>query len=632
MSAAFRALSLGVGSFDKSRFGPQVDVFDRQERQDQGSQQPSSVAGPSTLPAELDFFGSSSGSNAKGLPSAHSVRSGADGDIGEELKKSNKKRKRELAAKQVPSLDSTTLKAYLRKHRLNISGTDFPRPLVSWAEAGQRYGIPDWMISELESRGWDLTGVQRAALSIAFERRDLLAMAPTGSGKTLAYLLPLVHQIYKDRAARAGSKKAPSPGPRALILSPTRELATQIYDETRRLLQASPEGQEEAARSRPGAIVGKKASKGVRIALLTGGERIRAVEEAEKEASTGGQGAKFDVLISTPLRLVQAVEVEGWSLANVTQVILDEADTLLSAAFLKQTDLLLSLCTSPSLQKSLFSATLPSSVETLSKSFLAPDYIRVIVGAKDSSSEDVSQKLKYVGTEEGKLLELRTMLKMGEVKPPTLLFVQSIERAKDLYNELVYDGLRIDTVHSDLSRTQREGVISSFKRGEIWLLICTEVLSRGLDFKGVELVLNYDFPLSTESYIHRIGRTGRAGRKGRAVTFFTKEDAPNLRSILNIIKQSNPEAATEGNIPQYLLNLPKVGRKEKRRLKRKVVERQSVGEASGSRVKELDEKERREGRRLMEKKGRTEAKAGQQKKKNKSQQSEAVSSDEDESD
>jgi ATP-dependent RNA helicase DDX52/ROK1 len=311
-------------------------------------------------------------------------------------------------------------------------------------------------------------------------------------------------------------------------------------------------------------------------------------------------------------------------------VILDEADTLLSAAFLKQTDLLLSLCTSPSLQKSLFSATLPSSVETLSKSFLAPDYIRVIVGAKDSSSEDVSQKLKYVGTEEGKLLELRTMLKMGEVKPPTLLFVQSIERAKDLYNELVYDGLRIDTVHSDLSRTQREGVISSFKRGEIWLLICTEVLSRGLDFKGVELVLNYDFPLSTESYIHRIGRTGRAGRKGRAVTFFTKEDAPNLRSILNIIKQSNPEAATEGNIPQYLLNLPKVGRKEKRRLKRKVVERQSVGEASGSRVKELDERERREGRRLMEKKGRAETKS-EKKEKNKSQQDEMVSSDEDES-
>lgn len=169
MSAAFRTLSLGVGSFDKSRFGSQVDVFDRQERQDHGSQ-PSSVAGPSTLPAELDFFGSSSGGGKEAKKPVNGRQSGASGDdLAEELTKSNKKRKRELAAKQVPSLDATTLKAYLRKHRLNISGTDSPRPLVSWAEAGQRYGIPDWMSSELEGRGWDLTGVQRAALSIAFE-------------------------------------------------------------------------------------------------------------------------------------------------------------------------------------------------------------------------------------------------------------------------------------------------------------------------------------------------------------------------------------------------------------------------------------------------------------------------------
>lgn len=163
---------MGVGSFDKSRFGPQTDVFDRQERQGQDSQ-PSSVAGPSTLPAELDFFGSSGGgggkSKSKESKQSTNGRQSRVDEAAEELTKSNKKRKRDLAAKQVPSLDSTTLKAYLRKHRLNISGTDFPRPLVSWAEAGQRYGVPDWMSSELEGRGWDLTGVQRAALSIAFE-------------------------------------------------------------------------------------------------------------------------------------------------------------------------------------------------------------------------------------------------------------------------------------------------------------------------------------------------------------------------------------------------------------------------------------------------------------------------------
>lgn len=280
---------------------------------------------------------------------------------------------------------------------------------------------------------------------------------------------------------------------------------------------------------------------------------------------------------------------------SVTQVVLDEADTLLSDAFLKQTDLILSLCTVSTLQKSLFSATLPASVEALSKTFLSPDYVRVIVGSKDGSSEDVDQRLHFVGNEEGKLLALRTMLKSGEVKPPALLFVQSIARAKDLYDELAYDGLRLDVIHSERSRTQREAVVSSFRRGDVWLLICTEVLARGLDFKGVELVINYDFPQTTQSYVHRVGRTGRAGRRGRAVTFFTKEDAPFLRSVLNLIKGAAGEGL-KAQVPEYLLSLPKTSKKQKKKLQRKPVDRQAVSEASGSRKAEIDAKERREGR------------------------------------
>lgn len=287
---------------------------------------------------------------------------------------------------------------------------------------------------------------------------------------------------------------------------------------------------------------------------------------------------------------------------SVSQVVLDEGDTLLSEAFLKQTDQILSLCTSASLQKSLFSATLPSSIETLSKTFLSPDHVRLIVGSSNSSSSDVFQEVKFTGSEEGKLMELRSMIKMGGLKPPALLFVQSIERAKDLYEELIYDGLRIDVIHSDRNRRERESVISSFKRGEVWLLICTEVLSRGLDFKGVELVINYDFPTSVESYIHRIGRTGRAGRQGSAVTFFTKEDAPYLRSVMNLIKASNPDAVAR--LPEYLLQLPKSSKKEKKKLKRTTVQRQGVAEASGSRKAEVDARERKEGRRVSAKKSR----------------------------
>ena len=111
-----------------------------------------------------------------------------------------------------------------------------------------------------------------------------------------------------------------------------------------------------------------------------------------------------------------------------------------------------------------------------------------------------------------------------------MLFVQSIERATELFHELVYDGLHVDVIHSDRPKAQREGVIQAFKKGDIWVLICTELMARGIDFKGVRLVLNYDFPQTVQSYVHRIGRTGRAGRDGEAITFFTKDDAPYLKT------------------------------------------------------------------------------------------------------
>lgn len=126
-------------------------------------------------------------------------------------------------------------------------------------------------------------------------------------------------------------------------------------------------------------------------------------------------------------------------------------------------------------------------------------------------------------------MEIRNMVQSGGLTPPCLIFVQSIERAKDLFHELIYDGINVDVIHSDRTQAQRDLIIENFRVGKIWVLIATEIIARGLDFKGVRLVINYDFPQSTASYIHRIGRTGRAGRQGEAITFFTKEDGPYLK-------------------------------------------------------------------------------------------------------
>lgn len=616
MSATFRTLSLGLGPF-KSRYESPAQIFSS-NKEPKGSRQAeqTDTRTRSILPAELDFFGTGASSSAQSSSSKLVAES-------ENAQASSKKRKRQkqATASAVPASRSAAaflqtpeaLKAFLNKHRLKISGSDTPAPLFDWSEAEARYPMLKWMAHELHvERQWDLTAVQRAAWPISFEGRDLIAMAPTGSGKTLAYLVPLLHHIFQIKAQLSGSTQSSPPGPAAVILSPTRELATQIYDETRRLLNATPEAlrlREEEACSTIVSTNGrkKKSKKGrganetgdVKLALLTGGEKIRPIE-ATKTGSylTGGRGAKFDIVIATPLRLLKAIEAEGWNLSNVSHIILDEADTLLSDAFVTQTDSLLSQCTATKLQKSLFSATLPSSIETLSRSFLSLDCIRLIVGSKDASSEDVDQELRFVGSEEGKLLELRAMLKTGQIKPPALLFVQSIERAKDLYSELAYDGLRLEAIHSERTRSQREQVIASFKRGDVWLLICTEVISRGLDFKGVELVINYDLPQSAESYVHRVGRTGRAGRKGRAVTFFTKDDGPRLPTIVNLVRRSSQSAVE--NIPSYLIEMPKVSKKQRKRLKTRVPQRESVADASGSRTLERDRDRRKLGRQVVE--------------------------------
>lgn len=125
-------------------------------------------------------------------------------------------------------------------------------------------------------------------------------------------------------------------------------------------------------------------------------------------------------------------------------------------------------------------------------------------------------------------MALRDIIRKG-LLPPAIIFVQSVERAQQLYKELVYDNLHVDVIHSDRPQSQRDAVLAKFRQGEVWILIATDILARGLDFRGVNLVINYDFPQTVQSYVHRIGRTGRAGRPGRAVTFFTDVDAEYLR-------------------------------------------------------------------------------------------------------
>jgi ATP-dependent RNA helicase DDX52/ROK1 len=242
-----------------------------------------------------------------------------------------------------------------------------------------------------------------------------------------------------------------------------------------------------------------------------------------------------EILISTPLKLAELCEKHPLDFLEF--MVIDEADKMFELGFVEQIDTILKQqSTEHKLCKFLFSATMQPGIEDLVRTIMQ-DPIKIQVGIKNSSNRLIDQKIQYVGDEQGKLLTLRQLFS-GGFEPPMLVFVQSKHRAKELFHELLYDGLNVNVIHADKKKHERDEIIKQFRLGKIWVLICTDLMARGIDFKGVNAVVNFDFPQSIVSYIHRIGRTGRAGKAGKAITFFTDDDAEFLRSLANLLKKS----------------------------------------------------------------------------------------------
>ncbi|XP_065014598.1 DEAD-box ATP-dependent RNA helicase 57-like [Musa acuminata AAA Group] len=405
-----------------------------------------------------------------------------------------------------------------KKHGIHISGHGVPPPLESFAELSSRYNCKPYILRNLSELGFrEPTPIQRQAIPVLLSKRDCFACAPTGSGKTLAFLCPMLMKI------KPGLKN----GVQAVVLCPTRELAAQTARECKKL------------------ATGRK----FYIKLMT------------KELSRCGDFEKMpcDIIISTPLRLDLAICKRKLDLSWVKYLVLDEADKLFELGFVEQIDSVVKACSKTTVVRTLFSATLPETVEKLASTVMV-DAVRIIIGRKNSASEMIKQKLVFAGSEKGKLLAIRQSFSES-LNPPVLVFVQSKERAKELYKELTFDDIKVDVIHADLSQQQREDAVDNFRSGKTWVLIATDVVSRGMDFKGINCVINYDFPESAAAYIHRIGRSGRAGRPGEAVTFFTEEDKPFLRNIANVMAASGCEVLS------WILALPKL-RKRKHRPQR----------------------------------------------------------------
>ncbi|KAE8355358.1 ATP-dependent RNA helicase rok1 [Aspergillus coremiiformis] len=519
----------------------------------------------------------------------------------EEPKKKKKKSKR----KEEPA-QTLTKKEQKKARRL------FPRPLISFKELRSQYKISRRLAENIAEQGFTVpTEVQLGSLPLLLGDRtispsktdepvepDLLVVAPTGSGKTLSFLIPVINKIVRHHHEQQEEK-----GILAVIVAPTKELASQIVNEGRKLVSGT----------------------GVKITLMRKGMRVVEREDEdededvldeddsksseseddektpEKKDKSKTPVTKSDILVTTPLQLVNALSANRTkpiaSLPLVRSIVLDEADVLLDPLFREQTLDIWRACTHPELRASLWSATMGSSIEDLAKSTIKerkdasnliksyPLY-RLVVGLKDSAIPNIQHKLVYAATEQGKLLGLRQLLHPTgapasdvRLRPPFLIFTQTIPRAVALHSELRYDippeaggSLRIAVLHSDLSDGQRSEIMKNFRKGEIWVLVTTDLLARGIDFRGINGVVNYDIPNSAAVYVHRVGRTGRAGREGGvAVTYYTKEDIPYVKNIANIINVSEKLRGTEGekSVQKWLLDsLPDLSKKDKKELKK----------------------------------------------------------------
>ncbi|XP_054830171.1 ATP-dependent RNA helicase DDX3X isoform X9 [Eublepharis macularius] len=371
------------------------------------------------------------------------------------------------------------------------------------------------------------TPVQKYAIPIIKEKRDLMACAQTGSGKTAAFLLPILSQIYTDgpgdalRAmkenGRYGRRKQ---YPISLVLAPTRELAVQIYEEARKFAYRS--------KVRPCVVYG-----GADI-----GQQIRDLERG------------CHLLVATPGRLVDMMERGKIGLDFCKYLVLDEADRMLDMGFEPQIRRIVEQDTMPpkgARQTMMFSATFPKEIQMLARDFLE-EYIFLAVGRVGSTSENITQKVVWV-EESDKRSFLLDLLNATGKDSLTLVFVETKKGADSLEDFLYHEGYACTSIHGDRSQRDREEALHQFRSGRSPILVATAVAARGLDISNVKHVINFDLPSDIEEYVHRIGRTGRVGNLGLATSFFNERNINITKDLLDLLVEAKQE------VPSWLENM-----------------------------------------------------------------------------
>ena len=394
---------------------------------------------------------------------------------------------------------------------IKIRGVDAPKPVQKWSQCG----LGAQTLEVIQKLGYDKpTSIQTQAIPSIMSGRDVIGVAKTGSGKTIAFLLPMFRHIKDQRPIDTLD------GPVGLVMTPTRELATQIHKECKPFLKAL----------------------NLRAVCAYGGAPIK------DQIADLKRGA--EIIVCTPGRMIDLLAANSGRVTNlrrVTYVVLDEADRMFDMGFEPQVMKILANIR-PDKQTVLFSATFPRQMESLARKTLVKP-VEIVVGGRSVVAPEITQIVE-VRPEETKFIRLLELLgnmyqEEKNEDDRALIFVDRQESADGLLKDLMRKGYPCMSIHGGKDQIDRDSTIDDFKAGVIPIMIATSVAARGLDVKQLKLVVNYDAPNHLEDYVHRAGRTGRAGNTGTAVTFITPDQERYSLDIAKALRQSGQEVPEE---------------------------------------------------------------------------------------
>jgi ATP-dependent RNA helicase DDX46/PRP5 len=385
---------------------------------------------------------------------------------------------------------------------IRVRGKGCPRPVKSWLQCG----ISHEMLQVCKRQGYDApTPIQCQAIPAIMSGRDIMGIAKTGSGKTLAFVIPMFRHILDQRHSESGE------GPLATMLTPTRELALQTYNEANRFAKVTKR----------------------RVVCVYGGT---SVAEQIAELKRG-----CDICVCTPGRMIDMLSSNSGKITSMwrcTMVILDEADRMFDMGFEPQVMRILDNIR-PDRQTIMFSATFPRQMEALARRILKKP-IEVQIGGNSVVSDTIEQN-SVVIAEEQKINKLLELLGLYQQKGQVLVFVNSQNGVDRVLRDCMQYRYPCLPLHGGIEQQDRDSHLRDFKQGNIRLLIATSVAARGLDVKDLVLVVNYDTPNHYEDYVHRVGRTGRAGREGTAWTFITDDQAKYAGDLIKAYELQGSE-------------------------------------------------------------------------------------------